>query len=71
MPSPCGCKWSRKYGMMQFCPLHAAAADLLTACEKLDQVDCCDGYSLNNDDYKTFWDALNMAREAITKTKGK
>lgn len=39
---------------------------LREACERLDQIDCCDGYSLNNDDYPVLWDALNLARAALS-----
>lgn len=47
--------------------LIAASPDLLEACQALDELDCCDGYSIPDDDYPKLWAALNLAREAIKK----
>lgn len=50
--------------------LIAAAPDLLAACEMLDSLDCCDGYTFPKDDWQKLWEALNLARAAIAKAKG-
>ncbi len=49
--------------------LIAAAPDLLEACQRLDEIDCCDGYELNEAGYLILWDALNKVRAAIAKAE--
>lgn len=48
---------------------HRAA--LLAACEKLDQIDCCEGHEIKDEDYKIFWEALGMARAAVALARPK
>lgn len=50
--------------------LIAAAPDLLAACETLDSLNCCTGYSLPDADYPKLWDALCEARVALARVRG-
>ena len=43
--------------------------ELLAACKKLDEIDCCDGYEIKDEDYKIFWEALSMTRSALAKAE--
>jgi hypothetical protein len=42
---------------------------LLAACEALDGLDCCDGYSFPDADWPKLWNALSLARKAIAMTR--
>jgi hypothetical protein len=50
--------------------LIAAAPDLLAACEAIDALDCCTGYSFPDSDWPLFWEALEKARAALVKARG-
>lgn len=50
--------------------LISASPDLLAACQRLDELDCCDGYSFPEADWPKLWEALSLARAAIAKAKG-
>jgi hypothetical protein len=50
--------------------LAAGNAELLAACEALDRLDCCDGYSFPETDWPKLWEALSLARAALAKAKG-
>lgn len=45
--------------------LAAENARLRAACEALDKLDCCDGYSFPDSDWPKLWEALNLARAAL------
>jgi hypothetical protein len=48
----------------------ASHADLLAACEAVDALDCCTGYSFPESDWPLFWEALEKARAALAKARG-
>lgn len=45
----------------------SSTSDALAACQKLDALDCCEGYSLAEKDWPMFWEAISLARVAIAK----
>lgn len=57
------------YGNLADHKLLVAAPELLAVCKKIDEIDCCDGYELNEVGHRILWDALNMARSVIAKVE--
>ncbi len=44
--------------------------DPIAVLRKLDEIDCCTGYAIQDADYPKFWDALDMSRTILKKTPG-
>lgn len=49
----------------------ALAEKFLEACEAIDAIDCCEGYTFPDSDWPKLWDALSKARAAIAFAKDK
>lgn len=47
----------------------ATREELLEVCKLLDDIDCCDDYTIGSDDYHKFWTAQEKAREILKKEK--
>ena len=48
----------------------ASLPDPIAVLRKLDEIDCCTGYAIQDADYPKFWDALGMSRTILKKTPG-